>query len=430
VTNVGGKILIVTVDEKKEPVISALDIPELNTEQLDKLIRGGGESGNLGGWLAAYNLQYEALYAAIYTSARKARVEKWRAAIDDIGPSLWKLFAGRLDEELQRRGIKLGGRLIWLPTGALGLLPIALARDVATDRQFLEAYEIANAPSLDALASASALLKENLRPSLAEVTNPSGNVAGGDLPYAEIEGALVASLFSPNALTRLDKTNATQDAVFAALRDRTYWHFSSHGFFDWNDARKSGIRIKDDAPLTISAFLDKGGSLGRPRLVAMSACETGLYDTKHNTDEFVGLPATFMQLGAAGVVATLWQVDDLATALLMAKFYELHVNQGLRPASALKQAQDWLRAANATELIAFGKSAAERAKLDPEKVNDLEKVLGSRNRSGNSRFDDIWNVLHEKVPIPEQQSGADQQNPPWRPFAHPYYWGGFVYTGL
>jgi CHAT domain-containing protein len=100
------------------------------------------------------------------------------------------------------------------------------------------------------------------------------------------------------------------------------------------------------------------GRLGRPRLVALSACETGLYDTRNNPEEFVGLPATFLQLGAAGVVATLWQVDDLATALLMAKFYDLHLAEKLAPPTALKQAQAWLREATRNELIAFGKVLA------------------------------------------------------------------------
>jgi CHAT domain len=65
--------------------------------------------------------------------------------------------------------------------------------------------------------------------------------------------------------------------------------------------------------------------------VALSACETGFYDINRNADEFIGLPATFMQIGATGVLGSLWQVDDLATALLMARFYDLHLGAGLTP---------------------------------------------------------------------------------------------------
>ena len=67
----------------------------------------------------------------------------------------------------------------------------------------------------------------------------------------------------------------------------------------------------------------------------LSACETGLYDINRNPDEFIGLPGTFTALGAAGVLGTLWPVSDAATALLIAKFYELHMGRGARPADGV-----------------------------------------------------------------------------------------------
>jgi CHAT domain-containing protein len=102
--------------------------------------------------------------------------------------------------------------------------------------------------------------------------------------------------------------------------------------------------MREGERLTIGRLMEARGSLGRPRLVVLSACETGLYDIDRNPDEFVGLPATFMQAGAAGVVGSLWLVDDLATALLMAKFYDLHqggARGGVTPPTALRQAQTW-----------------------------------------------------------------------------------------
>jgi CHAT domain-containing protein len=46
-----------------------------------------------------------------------------------------------------------------------------------------------------------------------------------------------------------------------------------------------------------------------------------------------------MYAGAPRVVASLWQVDDRATAQLMGRFYEAMLGQGLRPAAALRAAQ-------------------------------------------------------------------------------------------
>jgi CHAT domain-containing protein len=50
---------------------------------------------------------------------------------------------------------------------------------------------------------------------------------------------------------------------------------------------------------------------------------------------FTGRPAVCL--------STLWPVADDSTALLMAKFYELHMGDGLAPPAALRRAQVWLR---------------------------------------------------------------------------------------
>ena len=46
-----------------------------------------------------------------------------------------------------------------------------------------------------------------------------------------------------------------------------------------------------------------------------------------------------MYAGAQRVVASLWQVDDLATATLMKAFYRGMLRDGLSPAAALRAAQ-------------------------------------------------------------------------------------------
>jgi CHAT domain-containing protein len=46
-----------------------------------------------------------------------------------------------------------------------------------------------------------------------------------------------------------------------------------------------------------------------------------------------------MYAGAKRVVASLWQVDDSATAELMQRFYVKMFSDGLRPAPALREAQ-------------------------------------------------------------------------------------------
>ena len=86
-------------------------------------------------------------------------------------------------------------------------------------------------------------------------------------------------------------------------------------------------------------------------LVVLSACQTGLgsgalADVPAG-DDWVGLTRAFLHAGAARVVATLWPVDDWASAALMERFYEGYQAQD-DAARALALAQRTLLAAPAT----------------------------------------------------------------------------------
>ena len=128
------------------PWLTVLDLPELTTDRLNVLLRG--DSNKAGGWLGAYNINY------LPEAEQDQRWPEWLAAVGDLGPELWRLFGARVDAALKERGIKTGARLIWLPTGALGILPLGLAQDPVTKRRLADDYEIVYAPSLEALATA------------------------------------------------------------------------------------------------------------------------------------------------------------------------------------------------------------------------------------------------------------------------------------
>ena len=73
-------------------------------------------------------------------------------------------------------------------------------------------------------------------------------------------------------------------------------------------------------------------------LTVLSACQTALgKDTKG--EGLVGLTHGFISAGSKSVVASLWNVDDRATAVLMAHFYEAMLQQGMSPAAALRAAK-------------------------------------------------------------------------------------------
>lgn len=124
-------------------------------------------------------------------------------------------------------------------------------------------------------------------------------------------------------------------------------HFATHGFVDYQHPELSGLVLSmvDETGNPQDGFLRMHDiyNLKLPvDLVVLSSCNSGLgKDVKG--EGFIGLTRGFMYAGASGVVASLWKVDDDATAELMKHFYAGMFQQGLPPAAALRHAQMTLR---------------------------------------------------------------------------------------
>lgn len=415
-TRYGSRLLLATAKTLK-----VVDLPELTLDRLLVLMRGDMKDGVPGGWLGAYNINY------LPSPQFEEQWPKWLAAIGNLGGELWQVLGKPLSAALQREGIKPGARLIWLPSGALGILPLGLALDPARKQRLAETYEITYALSVQALSSARTLVGgAGGGGSLAIVINPTGDLGG-----SEKEGAFVTSYFAETARAVLEGKAATSEAVLGALKGKAYWHFASHGTFAWGDALDSALIMYDHDPLSVRRLLETSG-LGRPRLVVLSACETGLYDIARNPDEFIGLPGAFTALGAAGVLGTLWPVADDVTALLIGKFYELHLGQKLPPVTALARAQAWMRTATNEDLEGYAKSAVAQGRLPRRHLEEIEKSLSTEGlrRSRNAGL-----IEWIKQPAPPTAPGRQTRSATpgktlARPYAHPYFWAGFVYTGL
>jgi CHAT domain-containing protein len=120
-------------------------------------------------------------------------------------------------------------------------------------------------------------------------------------------------------------------------------HFATHGLLDNQHPELSGLVLSlvDSHGKPQNGFLELQDvyNMDLPvDLVVLSACETGL-GKEINGEGLIGLTRGFMYAGAPRVVASLWKVDDLATADLMGRFYKAMLKDGIRPAAALRQAQ-------------------------------------------------------------------------------------------
>jgi CHAT domain-containing protein/uncharacterized protein HemY len=120
-------------------------------------------------------------------------------------------------------------------------------------------------------------------------------------------------------------------------------HFATHGLLNSEHPGLSGVVLSlvDERGQPQDGFLrlHQIFNLRLPaELVVLSACQTGL-GKEIKGEGLVGLTRGFMYAGAARVVASLWQVNDAATAELMKRFYHSMLKDGMRPAAALRVAQ-------------------------------------------------------------------------------------------
>jgi CHAT domain-containing protein/uncharacterized protein HemY len=143
------------------------------------------------------------------------------------------------------------------------------------------------------------------------------------------------------AAINFDASRAT--AMSAELSKYRFIHIATHGIMDLEHPELSGLVLslvdrqgkKQDGYLRLHDIYN----LNLPaELVVLSACETGI-GKQIKGEGLIALTRGFMYAGAKSVVASLWKVNDIATADLMAEFYRQMFVNNLKPAAALQKAQ-------------------------------------------------------------------------------------------
>jgi CHAT domain-containing protein len=231
-----------------------------------------------------------------------------------------------------------------------------------------------------------------------------------DLMGTEIQLEKICQHFDSDHSIVLREKEATEAALITEqVRSPHCLHFCCHGSFDFGSPLKSALHLAEsegklgaDADLTLGKIFEKL-NLDQCRLVTFSACETGITDPTSISDEYIGLLSAFLYAGSPSVVSTLWRVEQAATNLFMIEFYKnLKQLLPLKPGSvaiALNQTQKWLRTLTGEELRKIVESSEFKRHLDDNK---------------NKLFKELLETAKLK---------------PY-PFEKPYYWAGFVATGL
>jgi len=164
------------------------------------------------------------------------------------------------------------------------------------------------------------------------------------LRFSRMEAEAISGLAPDNLKFKaLDFAANRAAAMNSDLGEYRIVHFATHTLINNEHAELSGVVLSlvDEQGRPQNGFLRLYDiynlKLGAD-LVVLSACQTAL-GKEINGEGIVGLTRGFMYAGAPRVVASLWRIDDRATAELMKRFYTGMLREKLRPAAALREAQ-------------------------------------------------------------------------------------------
>lgn len=221
--------------------------------------------------------------------------------------------------------------LVFVPDSALRTIPLAALHDGAAF--LISKFALAMTPGLT-LTDPRPLNRDTLRFLTAGLTQ---SVQGfPPLPYVAEEVASIRQFYKTDQLLN----NAFQASKLEQeLRDGQYGglHIATHGKFS-TDVNNSYL-LTFDGKLTMQA-LDHMIGLFRFRqepleLLTLSACQTGVGDDR----AALGLAGVALRAGARSALATLWFINDEASATLLSEFYRQLREPSLSKAVALQRAQ-------------------------------------------------------------------------------------------
>jgi CHAT domain-containing protein len=227
------------------------------------------------------------------------------------------------------------------------------------------------------------------------VVGRRGGLSFPPLPATRVEVENIGRIMDSRPATTLCGVEASVQHVTRQLPKARWAHFATHGFFT---RPKPGAATQSDGlrefelpgydfgaervtaakrnPLLLSGLVLAGANLppesdefGVTRgpqgiltaeaisylpldglqLAVLSACETGLGDVADG-EGVLGLQRAFHTAGTKNVIASLWQVDDEATAALMTLFYHKLLTEEKTPLQALRESQ--LALSRSPELVA------------------------------------------------------------------------------
>lgn len=304
-------------------------------------------------WVVRPGQGVQSTRTAIKRAALEGLVQAAVPKADSYDPSAYRRLYALLIAPIAKWLPPAGSALTILPHGPLFRLSFAALAD-PRGTYLLERYSIAYAPSASAFAFTERLAQQSKsqekKGSLvvadpAPISTPKGQQPLPPLSGAIGEAAAIREVFGREELKVLSRTQALEKDVRPELPAKRVIHFATHAVIRDDEPLdsylalgESGDSPESDGHLTVRELYDLSLSA---ELVVLSACGTAT--GKPSGDGISGMSRALFYAGTPSVVATLWDVADEPSAVIMKGFYT-HWLGGLDKRAALRRAQlDLLR---------------------------------------------------------------------------------------
>ncbi|MBD2209731.1 CHAT domain-containing protein [Nostoc linckia FACHB-104] len=265
----------------------------------------------------------------IVEKLRKKLVIRSKQDFLPLSKQIYDWLIRPVEAELVKSGIKT---LVFVPDGVFRNIPLAALHD---GKQFvIEKYSVALTPSLQLLPP-KRLLQRNFKVLGAGLTEARQGFS--PLEYVEEELKKIKSEVPSTVLLNEDFTSKNlktylKSSFFPIVHIATHGKFSSKAIETFILAWDEQIRINELDNLLQLPEQKKRESV---ELLVLSACETATGDKR----AALGLAGIAVRAGANSTLATLWAVNDEATANLMRYFYKHLSNSQESKAEALRRSQ-------------------------------------------------------------------------------------------
>lgn len=221
--------------------------------------------------------------------------------------------------------------LVFVLDGALRNIPMAALHD--GQQYLLEKYQIALTPGLQLLESRGLQVRElsALTMGISEARQGFAALPGVEFELNKIKSQVPAEVLLNQQFTSQSLKDQIASAPFPIVHLATHGQFSSQAEETFILTWDSKINVKQ-----LDRLLRTREQEPSPlELLVLSACETALGDQR----AVLGLAGIAVRSGARSTMATLWQVNDASSAVLMAEFYSQLSQPGVNKAEALRRAQ-------------------------------------------------------------------------------------------